>query len=191
MVNESNQRELVALLKEIDERLSEKWPGRKTVIYVFGGAAAVIAYAARRGTVDLDIYFEDLDVEAKLLEWAGQGSELDRKFGVYIQSANTTLMLLEDPEWRKRSAEIMQGAFKGLRVKALSKEDLILSKLSRYNERDREDIRHLIKDCDAKARILIKSYKAARSYYVGDTRRLDQTFNIVLKEHFDMEPITF
>ena len=85
----------------------------------------------------------------------------------------------------------MQGSFKGLCVKALSKEDLILSKLSRYNERDREDIRHLIKVCNAEAKKLIEFYKAARSYYVGDLRTIDQTFNIVLKEHFDLEPITF
>ena len=111
------------------------------------------------------------------------------KFGLYIQAANTTLMLIEDPQWRERSVEIMRGSFKNLRLMAISKEDLVLSKLGRYNERDREDIRHLCENCKIDARKLINCYKSARQYYVGDLKAVDFTFNIVLKEHFNLEPI--
>jgi hypothetical protein len=190
-MNESNQRELVDFLGEIDKRLAKQWPGQIVELYVFGGAAAVVAYAAKRATVDLDVYLENKEIEGKLLEWGGHGSQLEKKYGVYLESANTSLMLIEDPEWRERSVEIMHGKFKSMRLMAVSKEDLILSKLSRYNDRDRADIQHLIETCKADAEKLVSYYKSARQYYVGYLGTLDATFNIVLKEHFNLGPIAF
>lgn len=190
-MNESNQRELVSFLGELDERLGTQWPGRKIEMYVFGGAAAVVAYASKRATVDLDVFLENKEVKSKLLEWGGHGSKLELKYGVYLESANTTLMLIEDPEWRERSVEIMHGKFKSMRLMAVSKEDLILSKLGRYNDRDRADIQHLIETCKADSEKLVSYYKSARQYYVGNLRTIDATFNIVLKEHFNLGPIAF
>jgi hypothetical protein len=74
---------------------------------------------------------------------------------------------------------------------ALGKEDLVLSKLSRYNNRDREDIRFLLTRHNIEPHKLIAYYRSARVYYAGNLQTLDTTFNIVLKEYFGLEPRAF
>jgi len=133
----ASESELRALLRVLDERLSQDGFEGRVTVYIFGGAAAVIAYGSERATVDIDAYVDDRAVERLFLEWAGEGSELARTHGHYFQSARTELMLIESPEWMERSIEILSGTLKRIRVRALGREDLILSKLSRYNDRDR------------------------------------------------------
>lgn len=187
----SGEAELLALLNDIDRKLdAEGLPGPVN-LFVLGGAAAVIAYGSPRGTVDIDAYLEDRKIRGLFEEWAGQGTELAKRSGVYFQNASLHFMLIEDPDWRERSREILPGKLKNIRVMTISKEDLILTKLSRYNDRDREDIRFLIENRKADLKKLIAYYKSARPYYVGNLRTLDQTFNIVLEEHFGHKPLKF
>lgn len=190
-MKKATEREFLDFFREIDERLAKEAPSEKVYIYVFGGAAAVIAYGSPRGTMDIDAYIEELAVKGRLLEWAGQGSELEKKHGLYLHKANIELMLIETPDWKARSVEILRGKLKHLKVMALGKEDLVLSKLSRYNDRDREDIQFLLSKDKVDPHKLIAYYKAARLYYAGDLRTLDTTFNIVLKEYFGLKPRTF
>jgi hypothetical protein len=190
-MKQAGEQELLDLLRDIDARLDgEKLKGRIT-LYVFGGAAAVIAYGSKRGTVDIDGYLEDEKIKKKLLEWAGEGTELAKKHGIYFSSANMNLMLIEDPDWKERCVEILKDDLKHMRIMALGKEDLILSKLSRYNDRDRADIQFIVEHHKIDPKRLIAYYKAARQYYVGRLETLDQTLNIVLGEHFGHKPLKF
>jgi hypothetical protein len=87
--------------------------------------------------------------------------------------------------------EIFGDRLKHLRVMALGKEDLILTKLGRYNDRDRQDIQFITENHKIDPKKLISYYKSARQYYVGSRETLDQTFNIVLEENFGHAPIKF
>jgi len=176
---------------EIDRRLSAESPAHKCELYLFGGAAAVLAYGSRRATMDIDAHIADDRYRELLLDWAGIGGELERRYGLFIHGANTELMLIETPDWLSRSKVILRGEFKHLTVKVLSREDLVLSKLSRYNDRDRSDIDVILAGGDVKPKSLIVRYRSARRYYAGNTRILDTTFNIVLKEHFGLGPLKF
>lgn len=188
-MKETGEAEL--LLREIDRRLNAEGLKKKVDLFVLGGTAAVIAYGSPRGTMDIDGYLENEKVRNLFEAWAGKGKELAQKFGIYFQSANMSLMLIEDPAWRERAKEILKGKLKNIRVMAIAREDLILSKLSRYNDRDREDIRFLLEKHRVNLKKLIKYYKSARQYYVGERRTLDQTLNIVLEEHFGGKPLKF
>ena len=188
-MKDTSEEEFFGFLRDIDDRLGKEGLRGKAALFVFGGAAAVIGYGSRRGTLDIDGYLDDKEIERKLIEWAGQGSELAKKHGLYFQSANTELMLIESPEWKERSIEILKGRLKHMRVMALSREDLILTKLSRYNDRDRADIQFLIEQKRIDPERLIAFYKSARAYYAGTLKTLDATFNIVLREHFDRKPL--
>ena len=115
----TGERELLEFLKDIDARLDGEGLEGRVDLYVFGGAAAVVAYGSKRGTVDIDGYLENERIWRRLVEWAGEGTELARKHGVYFQSANTQLMLLEDPEWKGRCVEVLGGGLKHLRVLVL------------------------------------------------------------------------
>ena len=190
-MKEASERELFELLKDIDARLDGEDLNDKVTLYVFGGAAAVIAYGSKRGTVDIDGYLDDERIWMKLVEWAGAGTALAKKHGIYFQSANTSIMLIEEPDWKNRSVVILGNRLKHLRVMALGKEDLILSKLGRYNDRDRQDIQFIAENHEIDPARLIACYKSARRYYVGSLDTVDQTFNIVLEENFGHKPVKF
>lgn len=187
----ASEQELFGFLRDIDALLEGEDPKGRIALYVFGGAAAVIAYGSRRGTVDIDACLDDERLGKKLAEWAGEGSGLAKKHGIHFQVANTSLMLLEDSDWKRRCVDIFGNRLKHLRVMALGKEDLILSKLSRYNDRDREDIKFIAETQRVDAKTLIAYYRSARQYFVGRREALDQTFNIVLEEHFAHRPLEF
>lgn len=190
-MNKVNEREFLDFFREIDERLGKDKLFSKITLYIFGGAAAVIAYGSKRGTLDIDTYIDERAVREHLLKWTGRGSELEHRHGLYLHGANTELMLLETPDWKIRSIEILRGKLKHLQVMAISKEDLILSKLSRYNDRDREDIQFITGKYSINPDKLISYYQSARQYYAGNQQTLDTTFNIVLKEYFGLPPRSF
>lgn len=174
--------------RDIDELLAGENLAQKIPLYLFGGAAAVIAYGSRRGTLDIDAYIEDRAVKAKLLRWAGRESDLQKKHGLYLHDANTDLMLIETPDWKERSVEIFSDKLKHIKLMALGKEDLILSKLSRYSNHDREDIKFIAEKYKISAEKLIAYYRSAQLYFVGNLKTIDATFNIVLAEHFGLKP---
>lgn len=187
----AGEEELFEFLRDIDSRFDGENLKHKITLYVLGGAAAVIAYGSRRGTEDIDAWLEDKRLSEKLRKLAGKDSDLAKKHAVYFQPANTSLMLIEEPEWRDRSVEILKGRLKHFKIMAVGKEDLILSKLSRYNDRDREDIRFLAEERKVDVKKLIAYYRAARDYYVGHKPTLDVTFNVILEEHFGHKPLKF
>ena len=191
MMKHSTGPEFLDFFRDIDTCLGKESIPGKITLYILGGAAAVIAYGSRRGTMDIDAYIENRAIKSKLLGWAGQGSELENKHGLYLHSANTELMLIETPDWKERSVEILHGKFKHLQVMAISKEDLILTKLGRYNDRDREDIQFVTGKYNINPDKLILYYKSARQYYAGNLGVLDTTFNIVLKEYFGLPAQSF
>ncbi|MFH1619259.1 MAG: DUF6036 family nucleotidyltransferase [bacterium] len=190
-MKQSKGQEFLNFFLDIDDRLGKETLAGKIALYIFGGAAAVIAYGSRRGTLDIDAYIEDRAIKSKFLSWGGQGSELENKHGLYLHSANTELMLIESPDWKDRSIEILRGKLKHFRIMALGKEDLILSKLNRYNDRDREDIQFIMGKYNIDSKKLIAYYKSARQYFAGNLGTLDTTFNIVLKEYFGLPVRSF
>lgn len=190
-MNYSNQKELVEFLKVIDKQVEKEGAQRKLDLFLFGGGAAVISYGMNRATIDLDILLDEQALEQKLVQWGGKDTNIHKKYGLYLQKAPLMMMPIEDPDWKERCHEILKGTCKFLRVLAVSKEDLILSKLGRYESKDQSDIKHLIEAGKADLKKLIRYYKSARSFYAGNLRRLDTTFNIVLKEHYGTGPIKF
>ncbi len=184
-------KELEEFLKELDRRLDKDGLDGKIPFYVFGGAAVVAAYGAPRATVDIDALVDDRDIRKKLEDWAGRDTELALRHGLYFQPASVFMMPIEDPDWKERCVEILRGKLKHLNVMALGKEDLVLSKLGRYSDRDRADIQFLADTGTVDVSKLIAMYKSARDCYAGRASGLDVTFNVALEEHFGHAPVTF
>ncbi|MEK7859141.1 MAG: DUF6036 family nucleotidyltransferase [Elusimicrobiota bacterium] len=190
-MKQAGEEQMFGFLRDIDSRFDGENLKSKIALFVLGGAAAVIAYGSPRGTEDIDAWLEDKRVSEKLQKLAGKDTDLAKKHDLYFQPANMTIMLIEEPQWRDRSVEILKGRLKHFKVMAVGKEDLILSKLGRYNDRDRDDIRFLAEERKVDVKKLIAHYKAARVYYVGHLPTIDQTFNVVLEEHFGHKPLRF
>ena len=91
-MKEAGEQELFEFLKDIDARLDGENLRGKITLYVFGGAAAVIAYGSKRGTVDIDGYLDDERIWKKLVEWAGEGTPLS----VTVATADGTVVATHD-----------------------------------------------------------------------------------------------
>lgn len=67
-MKQAGEEELFEFLRDIDERLGNESLKSKIALYVFGGAATVIAYGSKRGTTDIDAYIEDERIKKRLLD---------------------------------------------------------------------------------------------------------------------------
>ena len=67
-----------SFLRDVDEFVSEE-----IHLHLLGGFVVTVIYGAPRETSDLDV-LTTVRLDPKLLEYAGQGSELHRKHGVYL-----------------------------------------------------------------------------------------------------------
>jgi hypothetical protein len=100
-------------------------------IYILGGAGCVLAQYLDRATRDFDII--DLEYGASL----GLVMKPLEPFDLIDLQLATI-----PPSYKTRTKLLPQFEF--LRIFVLSREDIIVSKISRYNERDKADIRELI-----------------------------------------------
>ncbi|MGB3367913.1 MAG: DUF6036 family nucleotidyltransferase [Acidaminobacteraceae bacterium] len=129
-----NRELLIELLHDADEFANFK----KIIcppIYFLGGSGCVLGNYLERATLDLD--FVDIDYDASV----GKVFRLFDRFDML----DTYVTPVADG-FEKR-AKVIEG-FSYLKFYTLSKEDIIVSKLGRYSDKDKEDIDELIKDCD-------------------------------------------
>lgn len=129
-----NQAILWSILKDADDFATFKKINCPP-IYFLGGAGCILAGYLERATIDLD--FVDCGYEASV----GKVFRLFDRFDM-LDLYVTTLA----PGFAQRAS--MLSGFQTMTYFVLSKEDILVSKLGRYADKDKEDIRILIKDCD-------------------------------------------
>lgn len=104
-------------------------------IYFLGGSACILGGYSERATKDFD--FIDLDYSSKL----GKVFALLREYDMLVYELS-----ILSPNYKKRSKKLEK--FQYLNVYVLSKEDIIVSKIIRLEDKDLEDIDHLMKSAD-------------------------------------------
>jgi Nucleotidyltransferase of unknown function (DUF6036) len=165
-------------LDELDELLDDTFE-----LHCVGGFAIVAAYGLPRSTNDLD-YFTLIPFNRvqDLERIAGHGSALARKHKVQVHLA----AIASVPEdYERRMTELFPQRFKHLRLFVLDAYDLVLSKLSRNVERDREDVAHLARTCHLDGMILRDRYVAElRPILIGDARQHDLTLKFWIDAYF-------
>jgi len=167
-----------AFLKELDGLLDEP-----IELHCIGGFAVVAQYGLPRSTNDLDYYsITPCNRERELQEIAGEGSQLARKHKVFIHNASIASV----PEsYEDRLIEVFPGRFKNIRLLVLDPYDLVLSKLSRNSQRDREDVEYLARTQNLDAGILLERYqKEMRAYMTGSLDWHDGTLDFWIKAYF-------
>lgn len=112
----------------------------KTVdLHCIGGFAITMQFGLSRATSDIDVLTAIPRRElASLQEIAGQGSELHRRFKVFLQPV-TIVTYPEDYE-RRLIRMWPRFGLAHLRLSALEAHDLALTKLERNSDVDRQDI---------------------------------------------------
>jgi len=165
-------------LEELDDLLDEP-----IELHCIGGFAVVAAYGLPRSTNDLD-YFSLVPCNRvrDLQEIAGEGSTLARKHKVHVHHAAVATV----PEsYEGRMTELFPGHFKNLRLFVLDPYDIVLSKLSRNEERDRQDVEYLAKTQHLDSKVLRERYEEELgAILIGPASRHDATLQFWLEAYF-------
>ena len=165
-------------LGELDALLDEP-----IALHCIGGFAVVVGYGLPRATNDLDyrslVPYNRIN---DLQRMAGPGSPLARKYKVHVQYTAVESM----PEnYEERLIELFPGHFKNLRLFVPDPYDLVLSKLGRNIERDRQDVEFLAKTLHLDAAILRQRYgKELRPILIGPPSWHDSTLEFWLEAYF-------
>ncbi len=147
-----------------------------------GGFAVVMGYGLARATNDLDYRtLHPFNRVQDLQRLAGPQSALARKHGVYTQYTGVDSM----PEnYEDRLTELFPDHFANLRLFIPDPYDLILSKLCRNIERDREDVEFLATTNHLDSAVLRERYKELVPNLIGPRNRHDATLEFWVEAYF-------
>jgi hypothetical protein len=111
-----------------------------------------------------------------LLEVAGEGSPLHKKYGVCLHKVGVTTL---PEDYDTRLTEMAKGQFKHLRLLVPDPYDCILSKLERNADIDVNDAEYLFRSQNLDQHVLRERYeKELRPYVIGDVAWHDTTLNL-------------
>jgi hypothetical protein len=158
-------------LTELDKIVSEV-----TVMHCFGGFAVTQKYGLSRLTSDLDV-LEIAPIESRNLIWeAGKrGSSLSQKYHVYIDIVTVASVPYE---YESRLIPIYENVFSKLRLMVFDPYDVALSKLTRDNDRDVQDVLFLARTVPFDLEILERRYRdELKPYLTGNGKLAEHTFD--------------
>jgi hypothetical protein len=169
-------------LKELDEFLLER-----VQMHCLGGFVVSLFYGLPRPTADVD-YYAVLPYPCvhDLQKWAGPESKLAKKYKLHLHHS-PAISLPED--YATRLAEMYPGRFEYLRLYALDPYDLILSKLERNSQKDRDDVAYLAGSLHLSRALLRERYQKELRPYLGNESRHDLTIELWLDTCFQGNPL--
>lgn len=167
-----------SFLEELDGLLNERFD-----FHCIGGFAAVVAYNLPRSTNDLDYFtLTPHNRMGHVEQLAGRGSALARKHRVHLHRA-AVASLPEDYE--ARLSEVYPGHFTNIRLYVPDPYDLVLSKLSRNSDTDRDDVKHLSTELSLDPNVLRERYgRELRTIQIGEVNERDQTLEFWIEAYF-------
>jgi|ERR1043165_380202 hypothetical protein len=161
----------ISFLTEIDGQVEGE-----VELHCLGGFVVTMLYGLVRPTADVDvIMIAPGGMIEYLLQLAGKGSKLHRKYGIYLDFV-TIAAVPED--YDQRLTEILPGTFKRLRLFALDPYDLALAKLERNIQRDRDDVKYLARTVPFDLNILRERYERELRPNLGNPEREDLTLRL-------------
>lgn len=176
------------MLAEVASEWRSTHPAKIT-LRLIGAGALMLQTGYDRGTKDSDILeTEDLDAltRAELLELAGPGTRLAKRWRMYVEFVPRGLTFLPtSPQWR--AFPIANGRFT---VEALDEVDVVVSKLKRFHANDRQDIAAMIERDLVPHPALVERFKSAVDRFSDDARaeelpRYVRNFHQVERDQFD------
>jgi hypothetical protein len=145
-------------------------------LHCLGGFVVTACYGLPRPTGDLDVLLVlPSDSQKTLVNLAGKASELHKKHGVYLDVV--TVATYPD-NYEQRVVEVFPDACQHIRLFALDPYDLVLAKLERNLQRDRDDFTYLAQAVPLDVSILRQRYKEEMRAYLGRPEREDVTLQL-------------
>ncbi|MCH4885984.1 hypothetical protein EZV73_00325 [Acidaminobacter sp. JC074] len=123
--------EVIDRLEGADKVFNLLFPGEKLILYLAGGLACLFTDASVRPTMDFDFIETDFNTKyIRALNILGDYDLVDTSISAIAK------------DYENRAKVIFSGM--GLKVFSLSAEDIIVMKLNRYSNIDKEDIKKLL-----------------------------------------------
>jgi hypothetical protein len=160
-----------SFFKEIDSWLEEE-----TVLEILGGFVITQVYGSPRTTADIDVVsINPRRSSQKLMEIAGEGSSLHKKYKVYLDSARIAPL----PEYYEdRLMELVVEFYTNLRLFVLDPYDIALAKIERNIQRDRDDVKYLARIVPFDLEVLKERYEKELRPILGNPSREDLTIKL-------------
>jgi hypothetical protein len=161
----------LSFFDDIDSLLTE--PVR---LHCFGGFVTTQVYGVVRMTSDVDfISTVPVQCQGLLSEIAGKNSVLHGKHKIYLDPVT----IANAPEnYESRLRELFAGTWMFLRLYALEAHDLVLAKLERGFEVDREDVQQLARGGHLNRETLLLRYREELRPYLVRESWHDQTLQM-------------
>ena len=178
------------LFKEIDA----KWTaigGEPIPLQVIGSAALMLQHNYHRVTKDGDVLETTSvtpEVRKQLESLAGKGSEIHKRYKIYIDIVLKSLPLLpQQPLFHS----VKEPNLNNFSLFALDAVDVVVSKIKRFNQSDVNDIRAMVKLRVIDHTKLVERFKAAVDAFAEDARAEDlpkcvQRLNMVERDMLDV-----
>lgn len=146
-----------------------------TELHCIGGFVIAELYDFTRVTADVDVIQVRGGNPAKLADLAGRDSELHRRHKVYLDIVTVASV----PEkYEDRLINLLPGEFGNLQLRAFEPHDLVLAKLPRNIDRDREDVKRLAAGPGLDPSVLKQRYETELRYQLGRPEREDLTLDL-------------
>ena len=157
--------------KEIDEIVTEP-----IEFHCLGGFVITLLYGLERSTSDIDVIsVVPRNPVSALIDFAGEGSPLHKKYGIYLDVVGIATV----PEnYDERLTEVFSGEFQHVKLLALDPYDIALAKIERNIQRDRDDVKHLARVVPFDLQILKERYETELRVYLGNPTREDLTLKL-------------
>lgn len=172
--------------------LDAKWPtgGPKIPLRVIGSTALMLQTDYVRGTKDSDVLGVDPvqgKVAENLISLAGEHTRLHRKHQVYLDVVNSGIPFLPHPlVWHP--VDRLNARLRSFEILVLDVTDIVVSKLKRFHDNDKNDIKAMIDRELVDHTHLVDRFHSAADVFSGDARAPDvlryaQNLNWVEREY--------
>jgi hypothetical protein len=169
------------IMKRIEQSLGRNATGKPVVVCVAGGAALHL-YTGSRVSKDIDAKVMARFLPPSNLEVSYRDSDGHPRVLYFDTQYNDTYGLLHEDAYRDAIPISVPGVDPAkLEVRLLSPLDLAVSKLSRYETHDQEDICALARAGLVEAAALRRRAEEALPGYVGDTQRVKASIALAEK----------
>ena len=145
-------------------------------LHCVGGFVIAVLYGLERPTADMDVLeARGPTTLAAFARLAGRHSPLAQRHRVYVD----VVTVADIPEnYDERLLDILPGEFRHLRLKALEPHDLVLAKLPRNADHDREDVKYLTRSPGLNVDTLVDRYRSELRFKLSNPTREDNTLEL-------------
>lgn len=146
-----------------------------TELHCLGGFVVSEYYGLIRATGDIDVLEIRGAAANTLIGLSGKNSDLHKRHKVYVDYVTVA----EVPyEYETRLIPVFENEFTHLHLRAFERHDLVLAKLARNIDRDRQDLEAMAMGPGLDVELLKERFDSEMKPYIGNPKRDELTLDL-------------